>query len=347
LIRIGIVGTNFGRQVLLPAFRLDPRCEVVAFAGNSGAKTADAARETGVRQSYDDWMQMIERAPIDAVAIATPPRLQAEIAVHALDSGKAVFLEKPLAADWAGAKAVRDRAQAAGRPVTIDFEFAELPTWQRAKALIDAGAIGALRHVIVTWNVESYATQMRLKSWKTAGGDGGGVLGNLASHTFYYIEHLCGPIARMSARLYGLPGAGSDSQSTVTMALDFRSGAAGSAAISAASYLGSGHRIEIYGEDGTLVLNNPTSDYMRGFELFHGRRPVKALERIEVAQGDDPHPDGRIVPVARLVSRFLDAVEGDATPKPGIAEAVRVQSLIAAALLSHQMDSRSVQPTET
>ena len=61
--------------------------------------------------------------------------------------------------------------------------------------------------------------------------------------------------------------------------------------MSCASYLGAGHRIEFFGEDGTLVLNNPTRDYMRGFELYHARRPAAALERIAV---DDP--DRRAIP---------------------------------------------------
>ena len=195
----------------------------------------------------------------------------------------------------------------------------------------------------MTWNVETYATQMRLKSWKTSGGEGGGVLGNLGSHTFYYLEYFCGPIESISARLHGLPNADADNQSTVSMALDFQSGAAGSVAISQASYLGSGHRIEFYGEDGTLALRNPSSDYMRGFELWHARRPAKALERINVDDPDgDRHADGRIAPVARLVKRFLDAIEGGTPAKPGIDEACRMQHLIGVAQQSHAAGAKSV-----
>ena len=341
MIRIGIVGTNYGCQVQLPAFRLDPRCHVVALAGGNAAQAAERARQHGIPQDYGDWTQMIAQAGIDAIAIAVPPRLQPEIAIHALERGKAVLLEKPLAADWPGAQAVAACARSCARPVAIDFEFAELPTWRRAKALIDDGALGALRHVIVTWNVETYSTQMRLDSWKTRGGDGGGVLGNLCSHTFYYLEHLCGRINGLSARLFALPGADASSQSTLSMTLEFVSGAAGSAAVSAASFLGSGHRIELYGEDGTLALINPTNDYMRGFELFHARRPDRALQQIEVDEpAEDRTSDGRIAPVARLVKRFIDAIEGGTTVIPGIDEALRVQRLIEVAQSSHHASSK-------
>jgi len=111
-----------------------------------------------------------------------------------------------------------------------------------------------------------------------------------------------------------------------------RSGAAGNIVMSCASYLGSGHRLEFYGEDGTLSLINPTGDYMRGFELRLARRP-QTLALIEV---DDPldrgfPDDGRIAPVARLASGFLDAIASGRRAVPGFAEGLRVQVLIDAA----------------
>ena len=62
-----------------------------------------------------------------------------------------------------------------------------------------------------------------------------------------------------------------DAESSIALALAFASGAGGSLQMSCASFLGSGHRIEFYGDDGTLVLANPTADYFRGFELEHAR----------------------------------------------------------------------------
>ena len=164
----------------------------------------------------------------------------------------------------------------------IDFEFPELPAWQHAKALMDEKAIGKLRHVVVTWQVENHATRMRLKSWKTNGDDGGGVLGNFVSHCFHYLEYFGGPLANLYAQLFGLPGEKKPSESIVALSGEFASGAALSLSMSAASYLGSGHRVEFYGEDGTLMLVNTSADYMRGFELFYAHRPAEKLARIDV-----------------------------------------------------------------
>jgi predicted dehydrogenase len=332
VIRIGIVGCNYGRLVHLPAFRLDRRCEVVALAGNDVARTAELARAANIPLSFGNWTELVEHPEVDAVAIAAPPSLQPAIAIRALELGKPVFAEKPMAADLAGAEAMARIAATSGRATMVDFNFSAILAWRKAKTLLDDGAIGRLRHVTVNWNVENYGTRMRIRNWKTLGEDGGGALGNFVSHSFYYLEWLCGPIAGLSARLSGLPDEPAmETNASISMA--FRSGAAGSLAMSCASYLGSGHRLEFYGEDGTLMLINETPDYMRGFRLSLARRPAAALAPVEIGDpvdGEFP-ADGRIAPVSRLAASFLDSIENGQPAVPGFAEAYRVQALLDAA----------------
>jgi predicted dehydrogenase len=124
------------------------------------------------------------------------------------------------------------------------------------------------------------------------------------------------------------------------MTVSFASGAAGSLAVSCAAFAGSGHRIELYGEDGTLMLVNAGSDYMRGFELWHAQRPNASLQRVEVAEPlQDRFPDGRIAPTARLASGFIDAIEQKSEAEPGFGAGFRVQLLIDAAQRSHASGS--------
>ncbi len=336
MIRLGIVGTNYGRTVHVPAFRMDKRCEVVALAGSDATRAAEWARAAGVAKGYGDWRALVDDRGVDAVVIATMPALQAQIAQAALALGKPVFAEKPMASTLHDARAMLQAAKSAGRPAMIDFNFPQVMAWQRAKAMLDEGAVGILRHVAVHWQVENRAIQMRMRNWKTLTDDGGGVLGNFVSHCFHYLEWFCGPIARLSARLSGLPG--DDSlQTTAAMALEFAGGQLISLSMSCASFLGSGHRLEFYGEDGTLVLHNKEADYMRGFELFHAKRGAMALARIAV---DDPadvgQPEGRIAPVSRLAKRFFDAIEQGGPAQPDFAAGYRVQQLIDAAQRSHR-----------
>src|SRR5262249_20940729 len=100
--------------------------------------------------------------------------------------------------------------------------------------------------------------------------------------------------------------------------------------------VGSGNRIELYGEDGALVLANPTADYFRGFELRFARQGDDALKPIAVEDADEkPFPDSRIAPVSRLVRRLIDACESGGSPSPGVAEGYRVKCLSAGAGGAH------------
>jgi predicted dehydrogenase len=335
VIRLGIVGTNYGRTVQLPAFRADSRCEVIALAGSNFARTAELAQAAGVPKAYGNWRALVEDKDVQVVAIATLPSLQAQIAIHALQLGKPVFAEKPLASDLGVARAMLRQASVSRKPTMVDFNFHQIVAWQRAKAMLDANVIGELRHVTVHWHVESGAIQMRMRNWKTVGDDGGGVLGNFISHCFHYLEWFCGPIAGLSARVSGLPG-DSEPETTVGMALQFAAGPLVTLSMSCASYRGIGHRIEFFGEDGTLILHNPSADYMRGFELWHARRDAPVVRVATDDPVDAKYPDGRIAPVSRLAKIFFDAIESGDTAAPGFAEGYRVQQFIDAARRSHQ-----------
>jgi predicted dehydrogenase len=334
VIGVGIVGCNYGRTVLIPAFRHDSRCEVVALAGTDAARAVEFARAANVARGFGGWQALVEESTVAVVAVAVPPDLQPAIAQRALELGKPVFLEKPLAADLAGAQRILEAARRSGRPAIVDFNFPELPSWRRAKAILDDGGIGCLQNVVVTWNFENEATRLRRESWKTRGNGGGGLLGNFVSHCFYNLEWLCGPISGLSARVFPLPDRHADG--SIVLALAFASGAGGSLQMSCASFLGSGHRIELYGEDGTLVLSNPTADYFRGFELKLARDGDDALKSVSIEDTDeDPYSDSRAAAVRRLVRRFLDACENGSSPPPGVLDGYRVQCLIDAARCAH------------
>jgi predicted dehydrogenase len=332
MIRIGIVGCNYGRLVHLPAFRNDPRCTVIALAGSDAVRTAQLARDAGIPFAFGRWEDLVDHPDVDAVTIAAPPRLQPAIAMRALALDKPVFAEKPMAAGVEQAEAMARAAAASGVATAVDFNFSAVLAFRKARELLERDAIGRLRHVTVNWNVENASTRLRLKHWKTTGADGGGALGNFVCHSFHYLEWLCGPVTGLSARLSGLPDEPS-METNAAISLRFASGAAGNLAMSCASYLGSGHRLEFYGEDGTLTLVNPTPDYMRGFELHLAKRPATALARVEIDDAADRlfPADGRIAPVSRLASAFLDAIVNECGCSPGFAEGWRVQALLDAA----------------
>ena len=331
-VRVGVVGIGFGQHVHVPAFRSDPRCVVTAICASSVERASEVAARLRIEKAFGEWRKMIADPEIDAIAVAIPPSIQAAVAIGALARGKSVFCEKPLAPSRAAALEMVTAAEQASVANMVDFEFPEIEEWRRAKSILDTGGIGNLRHIAISWNVETYANRMKLDSWKARAESGGGTLYSFVSHTFYYLEWFAGPIKKLSARLFRTPDDRRSGDTLAVLCLELHSGAAASLSVSTHAFPGSGHRLEFFGDQGMLVLDNGTSDYVRGFRLLHGTRTSNRLE--VVCSGDSSKAaslDGRIAVVARLAGRFLDWVEKGLPSKPSFKEGLRVQSLLEAA----------------
>jgi len=336
IIRLGVIGCGYGRSVLVPAFRVDPRCEIVSISAPSKERVERAASELGIQRALVDWHMLVEDKSVDAVIVATPPDVQPEIVLTALRQGKAVFAEKPLALNLAQAEEMTGCALSSRRPHMIDFNFTEISSWKQARQILMTGGIGLLQYVAVHWYVESYANRMRLSNWKSSASRGGGTLFNFVSHSLHYLEWFLGPITELSSRLFRAPNDSRSGDTSVDMALAFKSGAAGILSVNAAAYLGIGHRIEFYGEDGALTLENTTVDYVNGFRLLYGRRPDKELQVVQTCDPEEQvYSDGRVLTASRLARKFLDWAEKDIPSPPDFQDGLRVQKLLDAALGSH------------
>jgi predicted dehydrogenase len=322
--RIGVIGAGFGQNVHVPAFRLDDRCEVVAICANSAQSASRAAERTGIPRSYGSFREMLDAGEIDAVSIAVPPAAQCQIIVAAAEAGKHIFCEKPVSTGEQGAQGALEAAEKAGVVHAVDFIFPEIAAWQQAFSILQQGTLGKLRHVALTWRVETYAFAKNLESWKTRREDGGGVVNNFLSHSLYYLEWLFGPFAGVAARI--LPR-NSRNNPRVEAWFETESNCPVTVSIANDAFLGSGHRLEVYGETGSLILNNQTSDYVSGFSLSLGTRQTGSFSTVYEEQ--TPNTDGRITAVSKIVHRFLDAVLSGTSTKPNLADGVRVQHLIA------------------
>ncbi len=333
-VRLGVVGIGFGQRAHVPAFRADGRCQVTAICANRLDRARAAADRLGVPKAYGGWRQLVDDPEVDVVTIATPPSLQPAIAIAALQQRKPVFCEKPLASTREAAAAMLAMAREAGTAHVVDFEFPMTETWQQAKALLDRGGIGQPRRVAVSWHVETRTSRARPSdSWKAQTDAGGGALNAFGSHVFYNLEWLVGPIRQLSARLWPRredtgdpPG---DTSAMLWLAL--ADGTPASVSISSHAFLGTGHRIELYGEDGTLVLDNPTEDYLTGFRVWHATRKDHTLRLLHSEPAQPAGGDGRIAAVARLAEQFLTWVCDGRPCVPTFEHGWRVQCLLDAA----------------
>lgn len=335
IVRLGIIGAAFGAKVHAPAFKLHPGCQVSALCSRDLTRARETANAAKIPLVFNDWRALIDSPEVDAISIATPPSTQVEIARYALERKKPVFAEKPLACTVEQANLLAALARSSGAANMVDFEFMDVAAFRRAKAMVDEGAIGRLCHLVVNWHVETYANRLRLSSWKTDPALGGGALFAFVSHVFYNVEVFAGPVKRLNAGLFKRPDDPRAGDTLDVISVECATGATGSLTIGTHSPNGSGHRMEFYGEEGSLFLHNPSEDYIKGFRLSLGTRKSGKHEFVNTRDAlEDSVSDGRIAATSRLTGRFVEWVAKGQPARPNFEVARRVQHLMDAAQTS-------------
>ncbi|EKV26049.1 oxidoreductase [Caenispirillum salinarum AK4] len=333
-VRVATLGLGFGAAVHVPALAALPETEVVALGAREPARAADAAERLGLDPALAvaGIDALLARRP-QVVTLAVPPDQAEAAALRALDAGCAVLCEKPLAADAAAARRMAEAAASAGRPTAVDFQFAELPPFRRLHQALGDGIIGAPRHATVTWLMQSYAQKHGLWSWKSDATAGGGVMTLFGSHLLYLAEWLFGPATRLWAAFDNkataafAPAGAAAAEDTVHMRLEHAGGTVFHATFGNAAPGIHRHQWHVAGETGSLVLDNASSDYMRGFTLTGaGSAADLAWREPGAAEGD-----GRLPPFRALAERFLAAVREGTSFRPDFSDGARVQDLMEAA----------------
>ena len=164
--------------------------------GRDESAVAEAAARLDWEEHATDWREVISREDIDIVDICTPGFLHAEIAIAALEAGKHVLCEKPLANDTAEAEAMVRAAEAAtarGQIAALGFTYRRVPALALAKRFVEDGKLGTVRQAKVAylqdWLVDADAPMNWRLRKETAGS---GALGDIASHAIDQVQHLTG-----------------------------------------------------------------------------------------------------------------------------------------------------------
>src|SRR5436309_2762116 len=182
IIGIGIIGTGFARTTQLPAWRACEGARVLAVARGHRENAEATAREFDIPVVAEDWREVIAREDVDLVSIVTPPVTHAEIAIAALDAGKSVLCEKPMALNAEETEAMRQKARASGRLALIDHEMRFLPARRLMREMILSGEIGRVRHAKFVFRTDPRADADKPWSWWSDERAGGGALGAIGSH---------------------------------------------------------------------------------------------------------------------------------------------------------------------
>ncbi len=178
---VGIIGAGgIARGAHLPGFAAQPNVDIVAAADPLPGRAAEFARDFNIPHAYTDYRDLLARDDIDVVSVGTPPFAHAEATIAALQAGKHVFCEKPMAMNAAEAQAMAGAAEQAGRTLAIDFQTRFSRDAQRAHDLVAGGRLGAPNFARATM-----LRQAGVPTWGTftsKAANGGGALIDIGVH---------------------------------------------------------------------------------------------------------------------------------------------------------------------
>lgn len=183
-IRIGIIGTGFAKTVQIPAFCKIADATIVSVASAQLENAERVARDFGIAHFTDDWRETAGNAEVDLVCVATPPVFHKEMTLFALEHGKHVLCEKPMAMNANEAREMLEKSREKNVLALIDHELRFLNGRQKARAMIESGEIGKIRHAKYNFRAPHRGDPETPWSWWSSLEAGGGALGAIGSHVF-------------------------------------------------------------------------------------------------------------------------------------------------------------------
>lgn len=241
-----------------PAFNLIEGSEVVAVMSRKAEKAKSYAERHGVKRWYTDPQELINDPKVNAVYIATPPSTHATYAIMAMKSGKAVYVEKPMASNYEDCCRINRIAEKTGVPCFVAYYRRYLPYFNKVKEFVESGAVGKVVNVQIRFAVPPRDLDYNKTNlpWRVqADIAGGGYFYDLAPHQIDLLQEMFGPIIEaegMKANRGGLY----TTEDSVSACFKFDNGLPGSGSWCFVAHESAKEdRIDIVGDKGSLSFS--------------------------------------------------------------------------------------------
>ncbi|MEO7123201.1 MAG: Gfo/Idh/MocA family oxidoreductase [Lacisediminihabitans sp.] len=383
---VAMIGYGFMGAAHSQAWRVAPRFfdlprepQMSVIVGRDRARVESAAEKFGWAEAETDWRRTLERDDIDLIDICTPGSSHVEIAIAALEAGKHVLCEKPLANTVEEAElmaAAARRAAENGVFAMVGFSYRRVPAITLAKELVAAGKIGELRQVralyLQDWLVDAEGP-MTWRLDKSLAGSGS--LGDIGAHAIDAVQFVSGRrVTRVSGILetlvaerpllsesIGLSGTASTERGRVTVDdVALFTGRLGDGVLASfeATRFATGRknafRLEFSGSLGAIAFD---FERMNELEFYDGTDAVgsRGFRRILVTEPEHPYmaawwPTGHGIgyehPFSHQVRDLVVDIEAGRQPQPSFDDGLQVQRVLEAVETSSAADSRWVAVAE-
>ncbi|MGL3200854.1 MULTISPECIES: Gfo/Idh/MocA family oxidoreductase [Curtobacterium] len=371
-LRVAMVGHGFMGAAHSQGWRTAPRFfdlgvepEMAVIVGRDPERTEAARRQYGWQTASTDWRAAVTDPDIDVVDICSPGSSHVEVAIAALEAGKHVLCEKPLANSVAEAEAMTAAAAAArasGVRSMVGFSYRRVPAIAFAKQLVAAGRLGTVRQVRALYLQDWLADPDGPMTWRLDKSlAGSGSLGDIGAHAIDLVEHVTGAsLATVSGTLetfvterplmaegVGLSGTASEERGQVTVddAAFFTARLTGGAADGAigtfeatryATGRKNGLTLEISGSAGAIQFDLESMNELR-FHDATAPAGEQGFQRIIVTEPEHPYmaawwPTGHLIGYEHTFSHevkdFVQAIVAGEDPTPSFEEGLHVQRVL-------------------
>lgn len=218
-LRVGVIGCGEISGLTTWGYRVDERSTIYAVADPNAERAEQRAGEWKAQKVFSDYRELLDDAAVDVVVIITPHDLHRQMVVDALDAGKHVSVQKPMARNVGECKAMVEAANRAKGKFQVFECYPFYPPVARAKELVDAGEIGEVSMLRLRttsgslqcgWELNSTSWEWKFNQERV----GGGTMFDDMHHKYALALFFGGPVERVSAFIEN-PGMFLDTPATV------------------------------------------------------------------------------------------------------------------------------------
>ena len=378
-LRVAMIGYGFMGAAHSQGWRTAPRVfdlpaepEMAVIVGRNADAVTAAANKWGWAESATDWREVIARDDIDVVDIVTPGDSHAEIAIAALEAGKHVLCEKPLANTVAEAEAMAEaaeRAAARGVRAMVGFTYRRVPAVTFLRNLISEGAVGTVNQVRASYRQDWLVDPDMPLAWRLQKEHAGsGALGDIGAHAIDLAQFVTGlnlekvsgtidtivkerPLLDCGSGLSGTAGNGYGQVTVDDIAIFTGRFDSGALASFEASRFATGRKnalqIEVSGDKGALAFD---LEDLNSVQFYDRTAPAdrQGFRKILVTEAEHPYvsawwPAGHMLGYehgfSHQVKDLVDGIKAGTDPHPTFADGLRVQRVLDAVERSSENDS--------
>lgn len=241
-----------------PAFSSVPGSEVVAVMSRHADKARSYAERHGVKRWYTDPQLLLSDPEVNAVYIATPPSTHATYAIMAMKSGKAVYVEKPMASNYEDCCRMNRIAEVTGVPCFVAYYRRCLPYFLKVKELVELGAVGQVAGAHIRFAVPPRDLDYNRDNlpWRVQPDiAGGGYFYDLAPHQIDLLQQMFGPVIEAEG-MFANRGGLYPTEDTVSACFKFANGVPASGSWCFVAHESAREdRIDIVGDKGSLSFS--------------------------------------------------------------------------------------------